>query len=73
MITGFTVSCNPDNVGIDNKYNTGTFPDVPVNMSNINSEYDDYNSTSPILGNTSPLCFSSKRNSQGYPPYQTHL
>lgn len=65
MIAGLIVSCNHVNVGIDNKYNTGTFPDSPVNMGSINSEYDDYNSFSPVLGNTSPLCFSSKRNSQG--------
>jgi WD40-like Beta Propeller Repeat len=47
------------------KVHTGTFPDEPVNMQNINSGYDDYNSTIPILGNTGPLCFSSNRNSGG--------
>jgi hypothetical protein len=34
-------------------------------MGNINSEYDDYNSTSPILGGTAPLCFSSNLSSGG--------
>jgi hypothetical protein len=45
------------------KYRIGTFPETPVNMGDINSEYDDYNSTSPELGGTAPLCFSSNRNS----------
>lgn len=49
-----------------NKFNTGTFPDTPVNLGDINSEYDDYNSTSPIIGDYFPLCFSSNRNSQGF-------
>lgn len=47
------------------KYNTGTFPDQPVNFSSINSECDDYNSASPSVGYFFPLCFSSTRNSQG--------
>lgn len=46
-------------------YNTGSFPETPVNMEEFNSEYDDYNSTSPVLGGSSPLCFSSNRESQG--------
>jgi hypothetical protein len=42
------------------------FPDTPVNMGDVNSEYDDYNSASPIgLGNASPLCFSTNRSSLG--------
>ncbi len=49
----------------EQRHNTGTFPDKPVNMGDINSEYDDYNSTSPTIGGTSPLCFSSKRKSKG--------
>jgi hypothetical protein len=47
------------------KYNTGTLPETPVNMWDMNSIYDDYNSTSPSLGGTAPLCFSSNRNSEG--------
>jgi hypothetical protein len=34
-------------------------------LGDINSEYDDYNSTSPIIGYAFPLCFSSNRNSNG--------
>jgi hypothetical protein len=47
------------------KYFTGHFPETPVNLEEFNTEYDDYNSASPILGETSPLCFSSTRNSKG--------
>ncbi len=54
-------ACEP----VGHKYNTGTFPDTPVNLGDINSEYDDYNSTSPIIGYAFPLCFSSNRKSDG--------
>jgi hypothetical protein len=47
------------------RYHTGVFPDTPVNMGEINSVYDDYNSTFPLLGGTAPLCFSSNRASMG--------
>jgi hypothetical protein len=57
------ISCGIEPNGY--KYNTGTFPDTPVNMWDINSTLDDYNSTSPTLGGTVPLCFSSNRNSEG--------
>ncbi len=51
--------------GYGYKYNTGTFPTEPVNFKEINSEYDDYNSDTPVFGETFPLCFSSNRNSAG--------
>ncbi len=41
------------------------FPDSAVNLGDINSVYDDYNSASPLIGNLIPLCFSTNRNSQG--------
>ena len=53
------VSCKKD------KYFIGVFPDIPVNFEEINTEYDDYNSDSPFLGETFPLCFSTNRNSKG--------
>lgn len=46
-------------------YNSGSFPTEPVNMASLNTEYDDYNSASPIMGEAFPLCFSSNRSSQG--------
>jgi len=54
------ISCEPET-----RYSTGTFPDTPVNMGAINTEFDDYNSDIPVLGGTFPLCFSSNRNSYG--------
>lgn len=60
LITGLIISCLPGY-----RYNTGTFPENPVNMGAINSEYDDYNSDSPVIGGSSPLCFSSNRNTRG--------
>jgi hypothetical protein len=47
------------------KYFTCTFPETPVNMVDLNSGYDDFNMSSPVLGGTSPLCFSTNRNSEG--------
>jgi len=46
-------------------HNTGVFPDTPVNFEEINTEFDDYNSTAPTFGETFPLCFSSTRDSKG--------
>jgi hypothetical protein len=47
------------------KYPHGKLPDVPVNLEDFNSEYDDYNATAPILGKVIPFCFSTNRHSQG--------
>lgn len=51
--------------GYGYKYNTGHLPTTPINFTEINTEYDDYNASSPILGEGIPLCFSSTRNSKG--------
>ncbi|MEN8249702.1 MAG: hypothetical protein ABFS32_12275 [Bacteroidota bacterium] len=50
---------------VRNKSYNATFPPYPTNLTEINSEYDDYNSTSPVAGETVPLCFSSTRKSGG--------
>ncbi len=47
------------------KYNNGFLPEQPVNMSNFNSPYDDFNATAPIIHSFHTLLFSSNRNSQG--------
>lgn len=47
------------------KYYMGVFPDVPVNFSEVNSIYDDYNSILPVVQYNRYLCFSSNRNSLG--------
>jgi hypothetical protein len=46
-------------------YSDGHLPDIPVNFSAINTEYDDYNSALPQSGERFPLCFSSNRESGG--------
>ena len=47
------------------RYSIGRLPQTPVNITNINTEFDDYNSDIPTLGETFPLCFSTSRNSGG--------
>jgi len=43
----------------------GTFPDSLIVLSEINSEYDDYNSDIHQLSGVSPIVFSSNRGSKG--------
>jgi hypothetical protein len=43
----------------------GIFPSTPVNLGDINSSFDDYNSASPIARGSFPLVFSSNRHSSG--------
>ena len=62
LIVSLIYSCKPND---GYKYFTGKFPDTPTNLSDFNTQYDDYNSTAPSLGETFPLCFSSNRNSRG--------
>lgn len=47
------------------RYPQGTFPTTITNFSEINSEYDDYNSDIPLIGIGLKLHFSSNRNSAG--------
>ncbi len=47
------------------KYHIGVIPDTPINLTEINSEFDDYNSDISVLGETFPLCFSSNRKTEG--------
>ncbi len=54
-------SCWP----VNNKYEHGELPEIPVNLQDFNSEYDDYNSTAPSLGYLIPFCFSTNRKSKG--------
>jgi len=46
-------------------YPFGTFPDTSVNLSGINSRYDDYNMDLEMICNVSSALFSSNRASQG--------
>jgi hypothetical protein len=47
------------------KYNQGFLPTSPVNLEDFNTEYDDYNMSSPTYGTKFPLLFSSNRKSLG--------
>ena len=47
------------------KYPKGTFPDSVLNMTDINSVYDDYNMALYQITETQPLIFSSNRKSAG--------
>jgi hypothetical protein len=47
------------------KYEEGKFPSEPVNFSVVNSIFDDYNSTSPVIESEYYLYFSSNRKSYG--------
>jgi hypothetical protein len=47
------------------KYPKGTFPDTIINISDINSAYDDYNLTMYQITESIPLIFSSNRKSAG--------
>ena len=47
------------------KYDEGRFPTDPVNFTAVNSIFDDYNSTSPVIESEFYLYFSSNRNSFG--------
>ncbi len=57
----FCASCGLFSTGPDE----GTLPMIPVNLEDFNTEYDDYNSTAPTLGDLIPFCFSTNRISLG--------
>lgn len=61
FLTLFLSACWPDN----HKYEQGELPEIPVNLQDFNTEYDDYNSTAPSLGELIPFCFSTNRKSKG--------
>ena len=48
------------------RFDEGKFPSEPVNFAPVNSIYDDYNSTSPVIESERYLYFSSNRNSDGH-------
>ena len=58
-----TTSCEKTPNGY--KYKQGSLPETPVNLSDFNTAYDDFNSTAPSLGELIPFCFSTNRNSNG--------
>jgi hypothetical protein len=46
-------------------YPNGSLPSTPVNLSDFNTRYDDFNAASPYIRDIFPLCFSTNRNSNG--------
>jgi len=58
-------SCVIPNNDCGYKYSMGDFPTAPTNLTEYNSEYDDYNCSAPGTGATFPFCFSSNRRSKG--------
>lgn len=55
-----TISCKEKD-----RYETGHFKESVVNFGDVNSEYDDYNSTAPFIYYRHLFHFSSNRNSSG--------
>ncbi len=47
------------------KFPNGTFPDTVVNLANINTQYDDYNTALYQLNGNASVIFSSNRGSSG--------
>jgi len=60
----FFISCKDDDYAY--LYSKEGFPQTPVNLNFLNTEYDDYNSSMPPgEWNLYPLVFSTNRNSKG--------
>lgn len=51
--------------GCGTRYDGGTIPETPANLTEINSEYDDYNSYLHMINSEMPLIFSTNRQSKG--------
>ncbi len=61
FISLFLISCERNKT----EFLSGIFPEKPVNLYILNTEFDDFNSALSNLGETFPFCFSSNRNSNG--------
>jgi len=62
LTTCFTNCKKPDN---PLRFPKGTIPDSIINVDDINSPYDDYNTALYQIGQTLPIIFSSNRRSSG--------
>lgn len=63
VISAFLTDCKKTDNPI--KYPKGIFPDSVINITDINSVYDDYNTALYQLSETMPIIFSSNRKSSG--------
>ena len=52
--------------GYGYKYNSGKIPEEVTNFEEINSEFDDYNSSAPFIRDVFPLIFSSNRSNNQF-------
>ncbi|OFX23265.1 MAG: hypothetical protein A2041_08015, partial [Bacteroidetes bacterium GWA2_31_9b] len=65
ILFGFLVLLFPM-CNLDDDFEKGKFPETPVNIEDLNTEYDDYNSAAPYeLYDEFPFVFSSNRVSEG--------
>jgi hypothetical protein len=46
-------------------YASGWFPEDPVNIADLNTEFDDYNSYLPVIGRRLELYYSTNKDSEG--------
>jgi hypothetical protein len=65
ILIGLVISTSCEKGPTGYKFNEGRLPVTPVNLTDFNTAYDDYNSTAPSLGDLIPFCFSTNRNSHG--------
>lgn len=63
FVSSFFTNCKKTDNPI--KFPFGTFPDTVINISDINSPYDDYNTALYQISDKLPIIFSSNRKSAG--------
>jgi len=65
LLAVMVISCNSFGKW-DINYETGVFPDTAVNLTSVNTRFDDYNSAGPpTIGYNFTLVFSTNRSSEG--------
>lgn len=66
IVLGFVIiSCNPEIVPEPVNYEIGWFPESPENISDLNTEYDDYNSNINVTGERIDLYYSTNKETAG--------
>ncbi len=60
------ISCNPHNIDPEPvNYEMGWFPESPVNITDLNTEHDDYNSNINVRGKRINFYYSTNKDSKG--------
>lgn len=66
IIGAIVISCSPNDFeSYPVNYEIGWFPETPLNISDLNTEYDDYNSNINVKGDRINLYYSTNKDSQG--------